>query len=94
MQNDHKEYQCASNTCWIVEQQGILLINTSENRYSRLHYPEAAIWDLLTRNWPYAHLLRMLAVIFSLNSDEAVLLLEQSLEQWIANGWLIERITP
>lgn len=94
MKDVHKLYQCASHTYWIVEQQGIVLINISENRYSRLYYPEAAIWDLLTRNLPYDRLLRMLMVISSLDNESAASLIEQSLKQWIANGWLIERTTP
>ncbi len=92
--NDGIEYACSSHTSWIVEQRGVVLIDTNKNRSAQLCYPEAAIWDMLTRKWPRERLLRMLAVIAGADNDTAALLLEKCLEKWSGEGWLTCRTVP
>lgn len=80
--------RCGKNISWIVEQRGVLLIDTAENRHLQLSHPEAAVWDLLTRYRPNKRLLRMLAVIADTDMDAAESVLEKCLKNWVAQGWL------
>jgi hypothetical protein len=83
-----RDYHCSDHTSWIVEELGLLLIHTKENRQTWLSSPEAAVWDLLTRNRPRECLFRMLAVIADTDQEKAEMLLESCLDQWLKDGWL------
>ena len=88
MENNATTYQCTPHTKWAVEMYGIFLINEKTGTSSSLGYPQAAIWDLLTRNYSYPEMLRLLCRITTLQTNEAEKLLAESLEKWINSGFL------
>ncbi len=81
-------YAISTHTQWVVERKGVVLIHALENRFTRLAYPEAAAWDLLTRNWTRREMILMLAVIAAVDQAAAETLLDGCLEQWGDQGWL------
>ncbi|MBI5086313.1 MAG: hypothetical protein HZB13_17180, partial [Acidobacteria bacterium] len=44
-----ERFQSADGVRWTVEQQGIAVFAPGVERPLRLSYPEAAVWELLTR---------------------------------------------
>lgn len=68
---------------------GIVLINEKTGVVSLLGYPQAAVWDLLTRGYSYDRSVPMLTAITSLQADEIEALIAESLEKWLEDGFLI-----
>ena len=83
-------YECADSTRWAVETRGIALVNQETEATCFLKYPQAAIWDLIARNYPYTSIIRMLQAITSLQEAEVQAILLKSLDTWVKAGFLIE----
>ena len=83
-------YQCAPHTKWAVDIRGILLMNEESGTVCLLLYPQAAIWDVISRGYSYAQTVRMVCAITSLQADEVEKLLVKSLEAWTRAGFLIK----
>jgi hypothetical protein len=81
-------YQCTASTRWAVDIRGIALVNQATGTTRFLKYPQAAIWDLIARNYPYAHTIRMLQAITTLQEAEVQAILRESLDTWVKNGFL------
>ncbi len=81
-------YQCAASTRWAVDIRGIALANQETGVTCFLKYPQAAIWDLIARNYPYAHIIRMLEAITLRQEAEVLAILRESLDTWVKNGFL------
>ncbi len=81
-------YQCAPSVRWAVEMYGIFLINEHTGRSGFLGYPQAALWDLMTRNYSYAQTLRVFQAITSLQVNDAERLIMETLEEWTRSGFL------
>jgi hypothetical protein len=69
--------------------EGHFLINEKTGAVSSFGYPQAAIWDLLTRGYFYDRTVRMLTAITSLQADEVETLIAESLETWAKAGFLV-----
>jgi hypothetical protein len=82
-------YQCAPHIKWAVDTQGIMLMNQDTAEVHRLANPQAAVWDLITREYPYPKTVGMLAAIAALDETAAEHLLMESLQAWTEAGILI-----
>ena len=40
-------YRCAPDIRWVVQTAGLTLIREGRGAIAELHYPEAAVWDLI-----------------------------------------------
>lgn len=80
-------YRVAPNVGWAVETWGLLLSDGRENPHW-LPYPQAAIWDLISRGYPTAKVCSMLTHIAALDSATAETLVWESLEVWTQRGLL------
>lgn len=85
-------YTISAHTQWVVERKGVVLIHALENRSTRLAYPEAAVWDLLTRDWTKREIISMLTVIAAVDQSDAETLLDGCLEQWADQDWLTREV--
>jgi hypothetical protein len=85
---DGATYRCAPFTKWAVELDGILVINKESGATNFLKYPQAAIWDLLTREYSYEHIVDMVSAITSLQEDEVNTLIAACLAEWAQTGFL------
>jgi hypothetical protein len=90
---NRRKLQSAKHVAWVVEPHGIVLIHTLHGRIRQLAYPEAAVWDLITRPRPEATIRRLLELIAGINPQEARELLASCLDIWTEEGWL-ETGTP
>ncbi len=79
---------CAEHVVWIVEPWGVTLIHAPHGRSCQLPYPEAAIWDLLTRCRPEETIRSMLELIAGIGPHEAEALVRSRLDAWAEEGWL------
>ena len=70
---------------------GILLVNEGTGITCSLGYPQAAIWDVITRGYAYEQAVQMLTAITSLHVEEVKKLLFESLAAWVNAGFLILR---
>jgi hypothetical protein len=80
---DIQSYTCTREIQWAVETDGIMLIQPSLNRAIKLGYPEAALWDLLSRCLPQERIIVMIATISGKDRYES--------EEWVSgtcNTWL------
>jgi hypothetical protein len=53
-----------------------------------LEYPEAAIWDLFCRDYPFAKVVSMTTCIASLAPLQADALVRESIQNWAAEGFV------
>ena len=83
-------YQCAPYIRWVVELHGIVVINEKSGAVCSVQYPEAAIWDMISRKYSYEQIVPILCAITSSSSHEVEKLLVESLEQWTETGFLIK----
>lgn len=83
-------YQCSPGVVWAVEMDGITLLNPSTGAVCSLGYPQAAIWDLISRGYSTDRLLRVISALASLEPNETDRLVHESLEDWTKAGFLIK----
>lgn len=72
---------------WTVEKGGLLL-RVPGGQFEQIGYPEAAVWDLLNRNYSVEQAIELAAHIAGLNRDASRDLVAASVEKWTAKGLL------
>jgi hypothetical protein len=65
------EYRAAEHVRWTVEAGGVVLIDGATGVATTLGYPQAAIWDFLTRGEPEEKICAKLCAIASLDPAAA-----------------------
>lgn len=82
---------CAPHIVWAVETNGIVLIDQKNGKDAFLAYPEAIVWDMLSRRRPVEKIEQLLESGADLKDKSARRFLESVLSDWLKNGWL-ERV--
>ena len=80
-------YRSGPAVKWTVETTGIRVWGSIDSKF--LDYPEAAIWDFLSRGYDETKILRLLAPIANLDAAACRRLLDQTLQIWAAQGLLL-----
>jgi hypothetical protein len=83
-----RNLSCPEYVQWAVEQRGILLIDTRSGRQCMLTYPQAAVWDLLSRGHDVPAVIDLITAIASLDLEAAAKLVHDCLEAWVRRGFL------
>ena len=73
------EYQAAEHVSWTVEAGGVVLIDCATGAATTLGYPQAAIWDFLTRGEPEEKICAKLCAIASLDPAAAQALARETM---------------
>ena len=73
---------------WAVEARGVLLINPETGATEMLGYPQAAIWDFLTRGESTERIAAKMCAIASLEPTAARVLVEETVAAFQEAGWL------
>jgi len=84
-------YQCAPHVVWSVERKGVLLLNQNSGSILHLDYPQAAVWNLISKSYSFDQTIPMLCAIASMNTAQAKQLVVESLDVWIQAGFLTMR---
>jgi hypothetical protein len=82
-------YRCNEGVRWAVTTGGILLLHIPDGEKVFLKYPQAVVWDLVSRGYSYEQTKSMLRTITSLDEKQAAELLVSCLEGWVKEGFLI-----
>ena len=85
-----RNYHCAPGIGWSVEIRNIILINKLTGSVCNLSYPEAAVWDLISRGYSFDKLVGMLSVISAKDSAEAKRFIVQTVDDLTEEGFLIK----
>jgi hypothetical protein len=83
-----RRFAAAPGLSWVVERDGVRLMDDLARRTEVLRYPEAAVWELLTGGHDVAAAARQLQWILAVPLAEAEACVQRSLEAWLAAGWL------
>lgn len=74
---------------WVVEENGLLVLDAVNRRELFLPYPEAALWDLLSRHQSLEVVMPVLLAIFKTNSTAYEQWALKEIALWETNGWLV-----
>ena len=85
-----RRYACKPEVAWVVEDDGILLVNRATGTTRFLGYPEAAVWDLLSRGRSFARAVSTLRATTERDAAEAERLVRDCIRQWVDAGILTE----
>ena len=81
-------YRPAEQVRWAVEAAGVVLISGATGAATSLSYPEAAIWDLITRGDSSEKIAAKLCAIAGLDAEAAQKLVLDTVEAWRKAGFL------
>jgi hypothetical protein len=82
-------YRVAPDVRWVVERTTLRLV-AAAGLPSTLHYPEAAVWDLVSRGYDIAAASRILAPVAGLDERQAEALVRVTVDRWVRAGMLVE----
>jgi hypothetical protein len=82
-------HELAPGVRWSVEADGLLVMD-GQHRVHRLGYPEAAIWDLVSRGYSPDRCAQMMVYIVGESLDGARALVDRALNQWTEIGLFIK----
>ena len=82
-------WRIADNIRWAVDLRGVVLINDATGGSTPLSYPQAAVWDLLTRGEPKARIHAKLCAIASLEPEAAEALLAGTISALREAGFVV-----
>lgn len=83
-------YHVASTVRWSVGRTNLTVLDGC-GHVNTFEYPEAAVWDLLTRGYRYDDVVRLTAHINSLSAAEAATVVRAALHRWCIAGLVEER---
>lgn len=85
-----RTYRCPTHVGWVVEDQGVTLVNRGTGATLLLKPPDAATWDLMSRGQSYAGLVSLLCSIVTLTPECAAQRVRACVASWVSAGFLEE----
>lgn len=82
-----RSYRLAPGVRWAVERSAVKLTD-AKGTVRTLRYPEAAVWDLLSRGYAFDKVVSMITHIAALDSPGANVLVRTSVEDWAQSGFI------
>jgi hypothetical protein len=79
-------YQCAPAIVWVKDARQTLLVDQGRGQRWALHGAEAAIWDLLTLNYPFGRMAGFLSDLLGVSARDAAQQLLDVLHTWEQAG--------
>jgi hypothetical protein len=73
---------------WVVESEGVRLLDSADPQLLSIPYPEAAVWDLLSRRYTKSSMVSLMAVIGQMSEVEAEELIDRCVLDWRQRGYL------
>lgn len=92
--NEMKDSHCciAEHIRWVVQVDAIHIIDTRSGGHCRLPYPQAAVWDMLSRNYAREKIVYLLMPIAGLDEERAWGLVNDTLADWYSDGLIKKRM--
>jgi len=85
-----RRWVCPPEVGWVVETARIVVVHRGTGAAHSLEYPEAAVWDLLSRGYSCERTISMLCAIASLEPRAAEQCVLAAIESWAGSGILVE----
>lgn len=82
----YSKYRCQSGVSWGVELRNTIIIDGNSGRVWTLEYPEAAIWDLLTRGCRIDRIIAMISAIADVEEPSAAKCVHSAIIKWTYAG--------
>lgn len=73
---------CRQDICWTVENDGLLLIDRAAGTVMRMGYPDAALWDLMSREIPLLKIIAMMSVITGKSAQDTEIWVAEANARW------------
>lgn len=83
-------WSCGPHILWSVLDDGLLVINRRSGATRRMGYPEAAVWDLLSRGRSMDQVHAFLGAVLKTDQARAQLRMDRFLELWSEAGFFEE----
>ena len=83
-------YRLGPGVRWVVERFAVT-VTDGRRTVLTLHYPEAAIWDLLSRGYAFDAVVDLIRHIAAMPAEQAAPLVRTTIDAWRAAGLLEER---
>ena len=80
-------YRVAPGVHWIVGRTALTILD-GNGAARTLGYPEAAVWDFVTRGYSLCDVSRLIAPVASLDPPAARQVVQAAVDGWIASGFL------
>lgn len=80
-------YRLCPDVRWVVDRFTVRLTGANDASLT-LHYPEAAVWDLLSRGYPFAKVVSMITHIAGLDQSAADVLVRRAIGDWARSGFV------
>ncbi len=84
-------YRSAPGLSWLVEPDGLVLTSSVTGAVHRLRYPEAAVWDWISRGESWAGTVRNTGAVARLDPEAAQRLVRGAVCAWVEAGLLVAR---
>ena len=78
------------DVAWSVDCRGLSLVHLKTGDRVCLVYPEAALWDLLSREVEMTRIIRIMTALTSLEDPAVRLWCRRTVQGWIDAGWMLE----
>ncbi len=82
-------YRCAEGVSWAVELHGVVVLDPRRESAIRLGYPEAALWDLVSRSESGERLTQKMGALGSLEAEAVERFVSETLRRWVEAGLLV-----
>jgi hypothetical protein len=82
-------YRVSPSVVWSVGRVN-LTVSDGRGAVRTLEYPEAAVWDLISRGYAFDAVVELTRHIACLDPAPAAAVVRSAIEQWLAAGLLIE----
>jgi hypothetical protein len=76
-------------TAWAVERDGILVIRQDLRKCTLLPYPEAALWDMVSRQLPIRRIISLIAAMTQEDTGSITVWIDRTVEAWHREGWVV-----
>jgi hypothetical protein len=84
-------YHCHPETTWTVQKEGLFLVRRDTGESIIVNYPEAALWDLVSRQVPIHRVMKMMTFVNHADLDTVRSWIVKTIEIWMHEGWLIAK---
>jgi hypothetical protein len=82
-------YKCHPDIAWVVDKDGLIFFHQKTKTRHRMNYPEAAFWDLLSREMPYESITNMMASLLGKDRRSTQLWMSDVIEVWRQKDFIV-----
>ena len=82
-----RKYKLSPGVRWVVERFSVTLTD-GQGTVRTLRYPEAAVWDLLSRGYAFEKVVSMITHIAAVDASTADSLVRATVDDWAQAGFI------